>query len=181
VAGETAFASGRLEMLMQRYQQADLDAAAALVTDLSPQILRFYLAQVRNREQAEDLVQDFWLRVHHARHTYRPSESLLPWVYSIARRVKIDQYRRLKRVQNHEIATEQIPDRPAPLQAAPEIDLDELLESLPASQREAILLMKVSGLSLEEAARAMGSTVGAVKQKAHRAYTALRKRFGGDL
>ena len=56
--------------------------------------------------------------------------------------------------------------------------LADLLETLPAAQRETIWLLKVSGLSLEEVARATGSSVGAVKQRAHRAYEKLRKIFG---
>ena len=52
--------------------------------------------------------------------------------------------------------------------------LDELLATLPESQREALLMLKVGGLSLEEVARATSSTAGAVKQKAHRAYERLR-------
>jgi RNA polymerase sigma-70 factor (ECF subfamily) len=39
-------------------------------------------------------------------------------------------------------------------------------------------MLKVSGLSLEEVARATGSSVGAVKQRAHRAYEKLRQVFG---
>jgi RNA polymerase sigma-70 factor (ECF subfamily) len=50
-----------------------------------------------------------------------------------------------------------------------------LLETLPESQREVILMLKVSGMSLEEVARATSSTVGSIKQKAHRAYAKLRK------
>jgi RNA polymerase sigma-70 factor, ECF subfamily len=182
MTGEPVVTTGHLESLMQRYQQADANAAGELVAELSPQIFRFYLAQVRNRTQAEDLVQEFWLRVHRARKTYRPGEPLLPWIYSIARHVRVDQYRRLKRVQDHEIATEQVPDRPATLEkGTTSIDLNKLLSTLPASQKETILLLKVAGLSLEEAAQATGSSVGAVKQKAHRAYTTLRKLFGGDV
>ena len=49
-----------------------------------------------------------------------------------------------------------------------------LLESLPQAQREVIFMLKVSGMSLEEVARATSSSVGAIKQKAHRAYEKLR-------
>ena len=50
-----------------------------------------------------------------------------------------------------------------------------LLESLPDSQRDVILMLKVSDMTLEEVARATSSTVGAIKQKAHRAYAKLRQ------
>jgi RNA polymerase sigma-70 factor, ECF subfamily len=164
---------------MSRYQQADGEATAALITRLSPQVFQFFLAQVRDRFQAEDLLQDFWLRVHKARHTFRAGEPLLPWVFAIARRTKIDQYRRNRNIKNHEFQLEELPEvvsREPTRKDSPA--LADLLQTLPAAQRETIWLLKVSGLSLEEVARATGSSVGAVKQRAHRAYEKLRKVFG---
>jgi RNA polymerase sigma-70 factor, ECF subfamily len=83
---------GELEFLMQRYQESDAEAVTMLVNQLSPQIYRFYLARVRDRAEAEDLLQDFWLRIHKARRTYRPGEPVLPWAYAIAHRVGVDHY-----------------------------------------------------------------------------------------
>ena len=160
---------------MVRYQRADSEAAAILIAGISPQIFQFFLAQVRNRAHAEDLLQDFWLRIHNARRTYRPGEPVLPWLYAIARRVQIDDYRRKSRIRSHEFQTEDLPERACepPPNRVPE--MAELLRDLPESQKEAVLLLKVAGLSLEEAARATGTTVGSVKQRAHRAYNTLRK------
>jgi DNA-directed RNA polymerase specialized sigma24 family protein len=53
-------------------------------------------------------------------------------------------------------------------------DIDVMLEVLPESQREIISLLKISGLILEEAAHVTSSSVGSVKQKAHRSYEKLR-------
>jgi RNA polymerase sigma-70 factor, ECF subfamily len=60
-----------------------------------------------------------------------------------------------------------VPDARAP-------SMPELLAALPESQREVLLLLKGCGMTLEEVARTTSSTVGAVKQKAHRAYQCLR-------
>src|SRR6267154_3135044 len=79
-----------LDRWMERYQQADPDAPATLVGALSPALLRFFRSQVASREQADDLLQETWLRIHRVRHTYRLGEPVLPWVYAIARRVRID-------------------------------------------------------------------------------------------
>jgi RNA polymerase sigma-70 factor (ECF subfamily) len=167
------------ETLMSRYQQGDSEAASILITRVSPQIFQFYLAQVRNRAQAEDLLQDFWLRIHSARRTYRPGEPVLPWLYAIARRVQIDDYRRWRRTRSHELQTEQLPDRPTAESAPSRVpDMSDLLKDLPEAQKQAVLLLKVAGLSLEEVARATGTTVGSVKQRAHRAYSTLRKTLG---
>lgn len=165
---------------MRRYQHGDTEGAARLVERLSPRIFQFFLMQVRERPWAEDLLQDFWLRIHHARHTFRSGEPLLPWAYAIARRVQVDGYRRKMRILTHEISNEElVRNTTAPIGAETRPKLVELLKTLPPAQREVLLLLKVGGLSLEEAARATGTTVGAVKQKAHRAYTALRKLAGG--
>jgi RNA polymerase sigma-70 factor (ECF subfamily) len=57
-------------------------------------------------------------------------------------------------------------------------DLDALLAPLSSGEREVVEMLKVEGLSLEEVARATSSTVGSVKQKAHRAYKKLRQAVG---
>ena len=165
-----------LDRWMERYQQADPEAPATLVGALSPALLRFFNSQVPSREQADDLLQETWLRIHRVRHTYRPGEPVLPWVYAIARRVRVDGYRRTRRITTHEIATEILPEprrRLEPRNTLP--DFETLIGNLPEAQREVVTMLKVGGLSLEEVARATSSTVGAVKQKAHRAYARLRK------
>lgn len=165
-----------LDHWMARYQQADPEAPGVLVGGLSPALLQFFRRQVAIRELADDLLQETWLRIHRVRHTYRPGEPVLPWVYAIARRVGIDGYRRVRRINSRECVMEVLPDGAAPTETrntSPEFD--SLVAALPEGQREVITMMKVGGLSLEEVARATSSTVGAVKQKAHRAYEKLRK------
>jgi RNA polymerase sigma-70 factor (ECF subfamily) len=160
---------------MERYQQADSDAPGVLITALSPALLCFFRSQPANRERADDLLQDTWLRIHRVRHTYRPGEPVLPWVFAIARRVGVDGYRKTQRINAHEISMEALPEQPA--RGTPQNKLlvfEELVADLPPAQQEVVTMLKVGGLSLEEVARATSSTVGAVKQKAHRAYERLR-------
>ncbi len=167
---------------MASYQQADAEATSQLVARLSPQIFGFYLNQLRDRAVAEDLLQDFWLRIHKARRTYRSGEPLLPWVYAIARRVLADHWRKSKPIREHELRPERLPDTAARQPEQERLpNMQELLQTLPPTQREVILLLKVRGLSLDEVARSTGSSVGSVKQKAYRGYQALRKLFGDGL
>src|ERR1700688_3967272 len=103
-----------LDHWMARYQQADPEAPAALIGALSPALLRFFRTQdLMSREQADDLLQETWLRIHRVRHTYRPGQPVLPWVYAIARRVRVDGYRRTRRISLHETPMDVIPERPA--------------------------------------------------------------------
>lgn len=169
-----------LEALMMRYQRADGDAAATLIERVSPQLRRFFMAQAASRGYAGDLVQETWLRIHASRHTHRPGEPVLPWIYAIARHVRVDSYRKVRRVESREQQVETLPEYA--MRAKPEArgpDLEELLGALPESQREVIVMLKVSGMSLEEVARATSSSVGSVKQKAHRAYEKLRAMLSG--
>jgi len=161
---------------MERYQQADPVAPGVLIAALSPGLLRFFRVLDAGARQAEDLLQDTWLRIHKARHSYRATEPVLPWVYAIARRVRIDHYRRNRRTMAHEVAVGDVPEPGGRAGWASGVtNFETLVGILPENEREVITLLKAGDLSLEEVARATGSTVGAVKQKAHRAYRRLRK------
>jgi RNA polymerase sigma-70 factor, ECF subfamily len=170
-------AAAGLEDLMARYQRANHDAATALVERLSPQLHRYFMVQVVSRRYADDLLQETWLRIHQARHTYRPGEPVLPWIYAIARHVRVDSYRKTRRIEMREQQVDVLPD--APVNTAAEsgggMDIARLLGSLPESQREVITMLKISGMTLDQVARATSSSVGSVKQKAHRAYEKLRE------
>jgi RNA polymerase sigma-70 factor (ECF subfamily) len=54
-----------------------------------------------------------------------------------------------------------------------------MLGALPESQRQVLVMLKVSGMTMEEVARATSSSLGSVKQKAHRAYRTLRGALMG--
>jgi RNA polymerase sigma-70 factor (ECF subfamily) len=166
-----------LDCLMARYQQADPEAPAALIGALSPALLRFFRTQdLMSREQAYDLLQETWLRIHRVRHTYRPGQPVLPWMYAIARRVRVDGYRRTRRIRAHEIATEMLSEPRPRFETRNSLPAFETLVAvLPEAQREVVTMLKAGGLSLEEVARATSYTVGAVKQKASRAYERLRR------
>ena len=83
--------------------------------------------------------------------------------------LKTDQVRRMKELEAENARLRR---------AVADLTLDKLMQSLPQSQREVLVMLKVSGLSIEEIAAIQGSTVGAIKLRAHRAYETLRKLLG---
>jgi len=172
--------SDNSEMLMVRYQQGDFAAAAVLVERIGPRLHRFFVAQSMSRADADDLLQETWLRIHKVRHTYRSGEPALPWFYAIARHIRVDHYRKRIRAAAGERELEE--KSKGASSASPEAgtvdELEALLAPLSLSQREVITMLKVEGMSLEEVARATSSTVGSVKQKVHRAYKKLRESIG---
>jgi RNA polymerase sigma-70 factor (ECF subfamily) len=168
--------SASLETLMEAYQQGDARAGDELFLRVSQQLYRFMAVQSGDRRHADDLLQDLWLRVHKARNTYRAGEPVLPWLYAIARFVKVDAYRKRRAERFEEPIEPGFEPKATALGRESDLpEMDRLLADLPESQREVVLMLKVSGLSLEEVAKATASSVGSVKQKAHRAYEKLRE------
>ena len=170
----------QLRDLMVRYQRGDAAAVHTLVTNLSPALLRFCSGPGMSRSDAEDLLQDCWLRIHRARHTYLPSEPLLPWIFAVARHARLDAYRRRRRLGSREVLVAETPEPAGAGVPAPGSRVMELVNRLPDGQREVIVMLKVVGMSLEEVAQATSSTAGAIKQKAHRAYAALRTMLAAE-
>ena len=138
-----------LPSLMARYQRGEPEAVEELIRRLSPRLLRFFGSFQAALTDSEDLLQDCWIRIHRSRHTYRPSEPLLPWIFAIARHTRLDAYRRRRRRESREVLVANPPEMHAPAAQAPTA-VDEflrLMESLPDSQREVLLMLKVSGMT----------------------------------
>lgn len=175
---EASIEDSELRKLMVRYQGADEMALDELVRRVSPLLARYFNASRSGHADPEDLVQDCWMRIHRSRHTYRVSEPVMPWIYAIARHTRLDAYRKRRRLEAREVLVAVVPERAPQISRGATRDEDalgRLIAALPESQREVIVMLKVAGLSLEEVAKATSSTIGAVKQKAHRAYATLRR------
>jgi RNA polymerase sigma-70 factor (ECF subfamily) len=157
------------------YQAGGASAATALIRRVSPMLHRLFAVDAVSRIHADDLLQETWLRIHRVRHTYRPGEPVLPWICAIARHVRIDHYRNMRRAMaREESMADPSEAATASLEPTPTDDLDTLLAPLSPSEREVIELLKIAGMSLEEVARSLSCSVGSIKQKVHRAYKKLR-------
>jgi RNA polymerase sigma-70 factor, ECF subfamily len=176
---------------MQRYQDGDARAFRELYALVAPRLLGYLVKMTRSRALADDLLQQTFLKVHRARAAYVLGADPLPWMYSIAHRTFLDAIRADKRA-IVKSAGEDLPEIAAGLTGEsadrrdePRVDpelakaaLDALAE-LPTGQREAVVLTKLEGKSVSEAAEIAGTTTGAMKVRAHRGYEALRKLLGG--
>lgn len=169
--------SRRRARWMALAQHGDGVAYRALLDDLGPQLTRFLRRRLRDHEDLADAFQDTFLALHRARHTYRPLRPIEPWLFAIARNVAADYGRRWQRRSRYEIRTDDAADRGTEPVREIGPELDTALRALPNLQREALQLLKFQGLSIREAADRVGTTPGAVKLRAHRAYLALKATF----
>jgi len=178
--------------LMERYVSGDTGAFDALYQRVGPQLLRYLMRMARDKALAEDLLQLTFLKVHRARAAYVKGAAPLPWLYAIAHRTFLDEARRRKRAKVRVGASDELPEQAANLRgedartAREPVDAEKLdavmraLEKLPNNQKQALLLTKLEGKSIAEAAEIAGTTAGAMKLRAHRAYRALRQQLAGD-
>lgn len=173
---------------MDRYAAGE-DAAFEIVYDaLADRIGAYLRRHVRDPHRRDDLLQETFLRIHRARGTFVVGAPVLPWAFAIVRRLVVDQARRDRRNPAPVADVEPMLERPTRVADRPE-ELIEARESarrlagalarLPDSQRVAFELLKQDGLTLADAAAVLGTTVTAVKLRAHRAYGALRAALGG--
>ena len=180
--------------VMARYCRGDAAAFHRLYALLAARILAYLTGLLGDRAAAEDMLQLTFLKVHEARSTYVMGANPMPWIYTIAHRTALDEIRKRKRSRVRlskegepaaepaahitGVAADAHPDpadRPDPSAAAGAL---AALAKLPDNQRQALILTKVHGRSVADAAMITGSTPGAIKQRAHRAYVTLRQMLG---
>ncbi len=168
----------RLKALMLRGLAGDAQAHAALLSAMSG-YLRGYFARRLGAGAAdmEDLVQDTLLAIHLKRSSYDPSLPFTPWAYALARYKLLDHFRRSgvrKTVPLEDagdlFATEN------PEEGAVRRDVGKLLSLLPGRQRRLIEDVKLTGLSMEEAAAKADMSVSAVKVSVHRGMKTLTSK-----
>ncbi len=130
----------------------------------------------------EDGVQETLLAVHRARHTYDPRRPFRPWLVAIARHKAIDQLRRGRNPGRAEASLPVDLTAEAPSENRPEAALEvaRLLDGLPVAFREAIVLTKLQGRTVDEAAQAAGVSATAMRTRVHRGMHQLRRRLEGE-
>lgn len=168
------------EELMRRYRVGDAAAFRVLFERYGGPIHRMATRHLRNDDDARDVVQQTFVQMHAARFDFQEDRRFRPWVFTIAMNVIRQVWR--KRSRRREVAEEAAPEPVATGEGASDAllrverarRLRAALEALPASQREVVALHWFEERPFAEVAEIVGSTEGAVKVRAHRAYTKLR-------
>ncbi len=155
-------------------------------------LLRYLSYWSSLQEQAEDLVQETWVRVLERAGQYDGRSRFEPWLFSIARNLAIDELRKGQRMGANISAADSdaVPELAAPeaqspfLTAAKSEDAVRLagaLDSLEPIYREALLLRFQEDLSLEEIAQVAGAPVSTISSRIYRGLATLRSRLEGGI
>ncbi|MFZ5892980.1 MAG: RNA polymerase sigma factor [Myxococcota bacterium] len=176
-----------LDEAMERYADGDSTAFNRVFHGLSPRI-RAFLQRLSGRvDVAEDLMQETFLRMHRARGSFVRGRSVVPWAYAIARNCYIDHARvkaklnvSARDVSELEIAAgaDTCAEEVAVAKQSAQT-VERVLAEMTVARREAFILLRYEGMSVEAAAQVLGISEGAVKLRAFHAYEILRAALRG--
>lgn len=169
---------------MGRALEGDEDSYRLLLDALGKAIEHYLRSRFGALDFSEDIVQESLLAIHQARHTYATDRPFRPWMFAIVRHKAIDMLRKRK-------ARPDLDNRGSPGQEQPSVledhatndSAEALLESaqlfngIKPQSRQALLLTKVEGLSVKEAAERLSVSEVAMKVRVHRALQELRSQL----
>lgn len=178
-AGHGTQVGDELCQLMVAYQNGQMSAFESLYARLASDLRGYLTALTWKRDRAEDLLQETFLQLHRARHTYAPPRPVRPWVFAIARHCYLMDLRVFARKRSRETSSEDgmndIPVPPEMNSYAERESVRRALRNLPPDRREAVLLHHVWGFSYSDIGKMLGIGAGAAKLRAFRGIESLRK------
>jgi RNA polymerase sigma-70 factor (ECF subfamily) len=173
-----------VDLAMSRYSGGDDSAFALLFSELAPRLRAFLRRMTGSAALADDLTQETFLRIHHARGAFCAGKPVAPWAFAIARNCYVSHTRsaraRLDRASSGEAALETLADGQGGGEqhsTARQIALavEQALLGMTAARREAFVLLRYEGMSVSSAAQVIGISEGAVKIRAFHAYEIIRR------
>jgi RNA polymerase sigma-70 factor, ECF subfamily len=171
-------------------RRRDPDLLDRLIEQYQHRLLRYLVYLAGNRELAEDLFQETWIRVLERGHQYDGKHEFSTWLYAVARNLTIDYLRKKSPVsldglmEDEESAPLEPADtRPTAWEVVHQHEQAErvsaALLSLPAEYRETVVLRFQEGLALEEIATVTEAPLGTVKSRLYRGLNMLMARLEG--
>ena len=136
-----------------------------------PALYRFCLLQMKNPADAEDVLQDVFVKRLYQAKKFKSPEHERSWLYQVALNLCRDEWRRSRRSELPLAAAAGVSLPPA------ELSLLDQVSNLPEKQRTVLHLHYYQGYGLQEIARLLGVTVPAVKMRLKRGREALRKEL----
>jgi RNA polymerase sigma-70 factor, ECF subfamily len=165
--------------LMQRAQAGDREAFHTLFREVGPLVTNFLRRRLADKSEIEDICQETLIAVYKSRHTFQPERPFEPWLFAIVRKVTAEHLRRNQQRLSFQLHLDALPEIAVESSSSQDSELLEAFQQLSPAQVEALGLTKLQGLSVEEAARRAGTSVGSMKVRVHRAYASLKRSLRG--
>jgi RNA polymerase sigma-70 factor (ECF subfamily) len=168
--------------VMRMVRDGDVGQLGILFERHHGRLYNYCLRLTGNAETSRDLVQEVFFRILKYRETYRDDGSFLPWFYRLARNACYDHLRGSGREVPADVeAMEEVDPGPAPSEEAERREevrlLSRALHRLPVDKRELLVMARFGALGYREIAETLGTSVGAVRVRVHRALKELRQVY----
>jgi RNA polymerase sigma-70 factor (ECF subfamily) len=172
----------RLRELMREYQSGRFEAFDEIYAAMAPALRRYLLSQARDAARADDLVQETFLQMHRARHTYDSSFPLMPWAMAIARHVWLmDRRTRSRRPwAPDDVTALELPVNGDAATFAERAEVRRALDQIAPARRQAVLQHHVLGFTFKEIAERVGIAETAAKLRSSRGMAQLRALLKGQ-
>jgi RNA polymerase sigma-70 factor, ECF subfamily len=181
------------EKLFERYRAGDQEAFAQLVRRYEVMLYNFLLRFLNASSLAEDVFQETFLQVHLSAETFETGRKFRPWLYAIAANKARDKLRTKKRQSVFQISSLDQQDQGSELwdmlisdeitadvileKKQTQEDVRDVIQKLPVSLREILLLAYYEQLSYKEIAEILDIPLGTVKSRLHAAVAAFAKTY----
>ncbi len=147
--------------------------------EFSSRLKQFILKQVQNKHDAEDILQEVFLKIHRSIHQLEDKHKLQTWVYQITRNAIIDYYRHRKVMPGFLDAPENLTDE----SVKPDIHIHDeivsclkpMIDDLPEKYKQAIILADIKGMTQKELAEKLGLSLSGAKSRVQRAREKLKR------
>ena len=179
-----------LSIRLTEAQAGSQEAFGRIVGSLSPQLLRRAATSLTTSSgEAEELVQDVWVRAWQKIHTFESGRHLRQWLYVVLRNCGIDKIRRRRsrqdgwyRLLRRQSMAKDLAEQPGDLEEreAFEVLMSRFLEGLSDRRRRIVRLHYESGRSTREIGALLGAGTSAIKMELHRARKLAAVRMGQD-
>ncbi len=185
--------------LMLEFQKGDISSFEKLVQKHKESIINIIYQFIGERDEAEDLAVEVFLRVYRAAKKYQAKAKFTTWLYKITTNLCLNEIRKKAKLQTvslskpisageekEEELIEKIADAaPSPQQILEKKERNALIrkaiDSLPAKQRMATILQIYEGLSYKEISRILGCSVKSVERRLYWARTNLKEKLSSYL
>ena len=172
--------------LISKFKKGDKSAFRQLVEKYQDPVINASYRFLRNKEEAEEISQEVFLKVYLSASSYQPKTKFSTWLFKIVVNSCLNKLRDKKKFPTLPLEE----DSPAPIENQPDKTLErqellrlvkEAIDSLPENQKTVIILKQYEEFSYQDIAKILDCSVSAVESRLFRAKESLKKKLAGHI
>ena len=169
-----------LESSMQKLRMGNKSALDDIFEITSKVVYILVYSILRNKERAEDVVQDTYIMIYRKIDKYKPNTNASAWIYKIARNLAFDEYTKRRDI-SLEIFEGKLFDNNTSESLTESVYLKNMLDTLDSDMKEIVILFAVGGFKHREIAKIINKPIGTVQWLYAKAIRKLKECLENDM